>query len=213
MRPTAVAEAELIQPHPLLARTVEVRVVRQAEIARSLPGKTGGLVLCPPDTRDPPRPAGTAIGVATVLVVLGHPEIRQHGLVVPAGIAQRRPVVVVLTLTADVDHAVDRAGTAEDLATRPVIDAALHVGVRLGLQTPVDLGVVVKTAETRRHVDEEPVRGTPGFEQQHAVLPLGGEPVGEHATRRSGTDHDEIVQGRLRHPLHRPQNFTRRPTR
>src|SRR5437763_1643132 len=59
---------------------------------------------------------------------------------VPAGVARERPAVVVGAGAAQVDHAVEAARPAEDLAARPGVDAIAGVLLRHGAVAPVGLG-------------------------------------------------------------------------
>ena len=61
-------------------------------------------------------------------------EERPHVFIAPARIAERAPVVVVMWLTAHVDHGVDGTGAAEQLAARHIGAAALERRVRFCLE-------------------------------------------------------------------------------
>src|SRR3989442_676834 len=91
-------------------------------------------------TAPPPRMISRAavklVGAAGL--VLGAPEIGQHiGRRSPL-IAELAPIVEILGLAADIDHAVDRRRPAEHLAARPVDAAVGGAGIGFGLVAPVD---------------------------------------------------------------------------
>jgi hypothetical protein len=62
-------------------------------------------------------------------------------------------MVEIFGLAADIDHAVDRRGTAEHLAARPEYAAIAGAGVGLGLVAPVDRRVGEGLAKAERNVD------------------------------------------------------------
>ena len=66
------------------------------------------------------------LGVGAISIVLGFFEITQDVLVGPAWVAQFLPSVVVSLITADVEHVVEHAAAAENLATWPVAAAILQ---------------------------------------------------------------------------------------
>ena len=66
------------------------------------------------------------LGVGAISIVLGFFEVRQHFLIGPARVAQFRPGVVVSLVAADVEHVVEHAAAAENLATWPVAVAILQ---------------------------------------------------------------------------------------
>jgi hypothetical protein len=88
-------------------------------------------------------------------LVFGAPEIRQHIVERPAGVAKLAPLVEVLRLAADIDQAVDRGRTAKHLAARPEHAATVQVGFRLRFVAPVDAGIGDGLAIAQRNVDPE----------------------------------------------------------
>src|SRR5262249_61259951 len=93
----------------------------------------------PLDVDRPPGPSELARPVLPVLRLL---EQGQHGVEVPAGVAGRRPAIVVGSVTAGPDHAVDAPRAAEHLAEPQLDGAAEVVQARL-----VTIGPVVARAE------------------------------------------------------------------
>src|SRR4029453_12181858 len=90
---------------------------------RRLPGMVGNLQW--------PADAMELVGAA--LLVLGALEVGQDRIVVPALAAPLAPFIVVVGVAAHIDHAVDRAGAAQDLAARLVHDAVVELGLGLAV--------------------------------------------------------------------------------
>ncbi len=111
----------------------------------------------------------------------------------PATIAEGFPFVEILRLAADIDHGVDRARPAEELAARPIIDAAGEPRNRLGQVSPVDARVMEGPAVADRDVHPGPAVRRPGFEEQHPMPCALAEAISEHASRRPRADDDEVV--------------------
>src|SRR5262249_61629933 len=106
-----------------------------------------------PDVGDGHRPMLTAISVGAAEVVLHALEIGQHVLVAPALGAQGFPSVVVAGRAAQEHEAIDRAGTAEQLAARPAQAPAVEMRLRLRLVAPVDVRIWHQFAEAQRNLD------------------------------------------------------------
>src|SRR6202034_4107734 len=111
-----------------------------------------------------------ARGVARVAIVLAHLEIGQHIAAAPAGIAERAPAVEVRREPADIYHAVDRAGSAEHLAARPIASPPRER--RLGLRTvhPVHPRVAESAAVAHGDANPEAAIRASRLEQQNLVL-------------------------------------------
>src|SRR4029077_9216873 len=75
------------------------------------------------------RAACTVKIIGSVLPNLGPFEIRQHVVPRPTAIAELAPMVEILGLAADIDHAVDRARAAEHTAARVEDRAPINTGV------------------------------------------------------------------------------------
>ena len=127
--------------------------------------------------------------------MLGAPEIGQDLLVRPAlAILLERPAVVVERVAADIDHGVERRRAAQHAPARPVHDALVHVGLRLGVVVPVVPVVHQVVHERGRHVDlpVPPRIARPGLEQAHLVGRILAQAIGEHAPRGPAAD-DQVV--------------------
>ena len=115
--------------------------------------------------------AVAAAELVRAAVVALHPlEDRQHVLVAPAAVAELRPVIVVLRLAADIDHAVDRARAAQHLAARNLDAPPARAFVRLRRVAPVDGRIVDHLGDADRHARPEEVRALGArLQQQHPV--------------------------------------------
>ncbi len=118
---------------------------------------------------------------------------RQHVVPAPAPEPELAPVIVVGRLPAHVDHGVDRRRAADHLAARIVERAAVEARFGLGLEHPVGARIADREQVADRNVKPDPVVLAAGFQQQHAIGRIGGQPVGQHAARRARADDDVVV--------------------
>src|SRR5580698_10379235 len=115
---TAAGDRRLAHHDAFLARAVVVGVVRDADLSRSRDQRLEDRLLRR-RVGDAQRPVTAAKPVVAVAFIALHAlEEGQDFLVAPALVAHLRPGVEVLRLAAYKGHAVDRAGAAEQLATR-----------------------------------------------------------------------------------------------
>lgn len=84
--------------------------------------------------------AGAVEFVRPAFVVFGLAEVRQHGEVIPVFAAALLPVVAVGRVAPHVDHAIDRASAAQNLASWLDYTAAVQVRLRLALRHPLTRG-------------------------------------------------------------------------
>jgi hypothetical protein len=146
----AVLLGDLIDAEAHLMRAVEVGVHRQLQLPTGFQ-KIALERIAGSDAGDIQRTAGAVEAILHHLVVLGFLEVGQHIVIGPAGVAERRPAIVVGAMAADIDHGVDRARSAQRLAAGLVADAAVQAGLRHRLKGPV-IGF-------GRHLDGNPDRG------------------------------------------------------
>ena len=180
-------------------RTVEVGVHRHLQLPPGLQKvfleRIGG-----PDAGYVQRTAGTVKAVLHHLVILGLLEVGQHVVIGPAGIAQRRPAVIVGAMAADVDHGVDRARSAQRLAARLVALAAVEAGLRHGFERPVvGLGRHLDRDADRR-LDHPGVARPAGLQQADADLGILAETARDHTAGGPAADHDIVKLFHLRSP-------------
>ena len=116
----AAAAAGLLHPADVGAgagrQMVDVLVVFEADLGAGLDDLLAQRRLVA-RARGQERPAGAVELVVPALPVLGPLEIGQHVVPRPAAIAELPPMVEILGLAADIDHAVDRR--LEPPSTRP----------------------------------------------------------------------------------------------
>ena len=81
--------------------------------------------------------------------------------------------------------------------------AAGQTWVGLGREAPVGAGVGNGVQVAHRHLDPEPVVFAAGLNQEHTVIRVGAEPVGEQAARTACSHDDEVEFGDGAHFRHR----------
>ena len=137
--------------------------------------------------------AGAMPGAGAQRVILHALVDRQDVAPSPARIALRLPIVEIARLAAGIDHGVDRARPAQNLAAGKVVVAAAQTRNRLALIHPVHAAVIEGLAVADRQLDpESPVRG-PGLEQQDATAATLREPGSDHRAGGPGAD-DDVVE-------------------
>ena len=193
-----IADRHLQRPDAVLLGAVEIPV---QPVARLLRAGDEGVVqfVAGPQIRNAQRTAGAVMLVGTALLMLGAPEIGQHILVRPTGIAELAPQIKILPLAADVDQPVDRARSSEHFAARPQHAPPTQFGERLGLEHPGDLWVEDVSVEPGGDVDPRIAVLTTRLQQQHAGSAVGGQAVRQHAAGRAGADNDEVEFSSILH--------------
>ena len=181
----------MIKACALLLRPVEVGIAWIAALLRGL-DKCDGKRMAVAQIGNTQRPAGAVPCIGTALVILGLSEVRQHVVKAPAHIAERAPLIEVLLLAAYVDQAVDRTRTADDAAARRDDVAAVTVGLRLGVVTPVETPVGKKLAVAQWNAQPRMTAVRPRFEQQHAMFAGCCQPVRQYTASAAGADDDEV---------------------
>src|SRR5271165_1523387 len=181
----------LVIADTLLPGAVEIGVVRDAGLDGG--GDHGVAERRAHRVRYVQRPARAVELIAAALLVLRLLEERQHRIPIPPFTAALAPTVVIGRRAAHIDHAVDRAGAAQDLAARLVEGAVVELLLGLGLEHPVITRVGEGLGVAERYVDPRVGVAPAGFEQQHAIATGFAEPSGDRAARRSGTGNDEVV--------------------
>ena len=192
---TAAAATGLLHPADAVAgagrQIIDVLTELQADL---LPGLDRGLaqLRLVRGARGEQRPALAVHGVGLALPVLRLLEDRLDIVPRPAAVAELAPMVEILRLATDIDQAIDRTGTAEHPPARKVDGATRRAGIRLGLVAPGQGRMFQQLHIAGGNMDQRiPVAPT-GLDQQHAIVGVLGQPVGEHAARRAGADDDVI---------------------
>ena len=187
----AVAGRRLVIADAVLPGAVEIVVARKAETHRGVDERLADRVLVG-DVGDAERAASPVECVGAARLMFGALEIRQHVVERPAAVAELAPMVEILGLAADIDHAVDRGRAAQHLAARPEHAAVGGAGVGLGLVAPVDRRVRKGFAKAERDMDPAVLVLAAGLEQDHPRRRVLAQPRGDGASGRAGADHDEI---------------------
>ena len=181
----------LVHPDAFLFDAVEVRIAAKACLHARLDEGVRDRVRRA-RIGDVERPAGAVEVVRTAFVVLHALEYRQQVLPAPAWIAERRPVVVVLRMAADVDHRVDRTRSAEHLAARLVAAPAVQAGLRHGLESPVVDARGQDHRRAERHVDELRIVALARFDEADPDGRIFGQARGDCAARGPAAHHNVI---------------------
>jgi len=138
------------------------------------------------------RPALGMQRVRATCVVLGLQKPGQHLLPRPPGVALRGPGVVVLRLSAQVDHGIHRAAAAQHLAAGLKAAAAIQSGLGHGVDRPVELAGLGHARDAGRALHQRAGISAPGLEQAHLVRTVLAQAASQHAARRACADDHEI---------------------
>src|SRR5262249_25940004 len=153
----ALGDRHLRHADAFLALAILVRIERQSDVAGRFDDHLQQRYAMPRRVGHAQDTAASAEFVGAAVIALHALEDREHVLIAPAAIAELRPMVVVLGLAADEDHAVDRAGAAEHLTSGHVDVPAAGAFVRLGAVAPVDGGIVDHLGDADRHARPEEI--------------------------------------------------------
>lgn len=115
--------------------------------------------------------ADTVIGICAAFVILAAHEIGQHVPVAPAGVAERSPVVVIVRVAPDIQHACNDGTAAQHSAARPV--DLPPVELVHGPVVPIVEPAPEQLAGNKRHPIERIPSGASGFQRQDAVFRIG----------------------------------------
>ncbi|PAV72392.1 hypothetical protein WR25_15959 [Diploscapter pachys] len=119
--------------------------------------------------------------VVTAMVHLALAKVGQHIVERPAFVTQRVPVVVIVVMAADVDHAIDRAAAAQHLAARLVAMATAQASLRSGLERPVDMPCRQDRGHADGGVDQRRAVFRARFDQAHGDAGVGAQAIGKDA--------------------------------
>jgi hypothetical protein len=187
----AILVGNLVEAHALLVVRIEVAVVGVTGLlARFDKHRTEAVGAA--QVHHVEGAARAVKGVGATFVVLGPLEPGQQVVIAPALIAGRCPGVVVAALAADIDHGIDRAGSAQHLAARLVAPAAIEAWLGHGLERPVGLPVLGQRRQPCGTVNQHACIGRAGLQQgdlHGGVLAQAG---GQHAAGRAAADNDVV---------------------
>lgn len=185
----AVLLRHLIQPGPFLPRAVEIVVARdlqrlgrrdermRAGMREALIADMQWAIVAMPFVR------AARVGLAAL-------EHRQHVVPAPAGAAERRPIVVIPAMPANIQHRVDRTRSAQPAPARLVTATAVQPRLRHRLEVP--------HRAPRLHRDAAGHQGAPAriasarFEHRDAISAALAQAARGGAASRSGADDDDI---------------------
>ena len=185
----------------ILLHAADAHIVAAVEIVKPRqPDFPGGLhdrldhrvpVGASSDTqRAPAAPAGALPALPGFAAV----EIGKNVGVRPSRQTGLRPAVVVRGVTPYIGHGVYRGAPADDPGANAFQDAAVGLRFGLGVITPVVMPLVDELLHPhQRHLDPRVVVHAAGLEHQNPDIGILGQPVGQHATRRSRAD-DYVVE-------------------
>ena len=158
----------LILAKPVLRGTVIVVIVRVAAGFSGPDQQVKGLITIAQRRHIERAATGMEfILVACELAILGTPEIGQHVAIAPPGIAALRPSIIVGSLPANIEHRVDRRGTAKHLATRLFDSSVVAAGLRFGFEHPVDRRVDHRLDVACRNMDQRVAILAASLEKDH----------------------------------------------
>src|SRR5690606_7890707 len=120
-------------------------------------------------------------------------EVRQYAGIVPARVAECRPVVVIRCEAPVVDHAVDRARSSERAPLRGEDRPSRGAFAGQGAELPGNLGIEQEFDDAGRDADQWMGVWRPGFEHTDGDIGILGQPRRQDAARRAGAD-DYIIE-------------------
>ena len=170
-------------------------------IARLDAGLNEGIVerIAGPCRRNAERTVRTVPVVATFVVTFGAPEVRQHLCEGPAPAALLCPAVVVARVAANVHHAVDRRGAAQNPPPGMVDPPVVEVWLLFRRVTPVEPRAADGTGECARHVHAPVTVGGAGLQEKDPNVRILAQAVRQNGARRTGADDDVVPHRHGRH--------------
>ncbi|MNH13287.1 hypothetical protein D3C79_728550 [compost metagenome] len=133
----AVANRHIVIASAFLSGAVEVGVIAVPGTQRGLhEGFAGSVAIGRADVE---LAVASVILVTAAVVHFALAKVRQNIVEAPAFVAQRLPVIEVVLMAANVDHAVDRTAASEHLASGLVAYPPAQTRLWGGLECPVDV--------------------------------------------------------------------------
>src|SRR5579864_1334871 len=134
--PASILLGYLVEPEPLLRGAVEIRIARKTSLLRRIHKGVRHRI----QTAKIGYIQGASRGVVfrgAALLILRFLEIRQNVGKAPARVSQVMPGVIIAVIASDIDHGIDRAASAQDLAAGPIQFAVLQLRLSLSVERPV----------------------------------------------------------------------------
>ena len=194
----AVLLRHLIEADALGLGRVEIGAGADLHLARGLDEvAVDGRGVAQRGDRQWPGAAMKALIHRRIGIGLGTPEIGQERVVIPTRAAQRRPLVVIRPVAADVDHAVDRRGPAQHLAARdrhlPPVQPLLR---GRGIE-PVVPPVLGQQHDPQRHPDQRRAVAWSGLDQADADGRVLRQAIRQNGAGRARAD-DHVIEAHRR---------------
>ena len=178
---------DVIEGEPLPRVGVEI-VEDREPVLRRRPEKRFADRQAGPGAPDPHGACPAMPRPVAALVRFRAPEIGKQVLERPAGAAHLAPDVVFTGMAPRVDHAVDAARTAQHPSLEPGEFAVLHPGNRVGLEAPVEPGMVRSGEPEAGKAQEQAVVAPARLEQHDRNVRVLRKPCGDHGARCAGPD-------------------------
>ena len=186
----------LIHPDALLCVAIEIAVDRIPCLPARL-NEYRAKAIGAAKVHDIHRPTHAVKLVGSALVVLGTFEIGQYLIVGPTRIAQGRPMIVVLTMTARIDHGIDGAGATQNLAARLVACSSIEAALRHRIKRPVGLPRLRHQREARRAMNQHTRVDRAGFKKRHFYCGVLAQSRSEHAACGAAANNDVISHAEI----------------
>ncbi|MCY1180308.1 hypothetical protein D9M71_129150 [compost metagenome] len=119
--------------------------------------------------------------IAAPVMHLTLAKVRQYVGIGPARITQGVPIIEVALMAANVNHAIDGAAAAQNLAAWLVTDTTFQAGLRHRLECPIHMPAGQDGSNAYRSMDQRRAVLGAGLEQAHSNFRIGTETVGQHA--------------------------------
>ena len=164
----ATAGRHLNQATTVIIAAIGVGVLGEARLGTGTQERIAGCIArCGRGNHQ--RPVMPTHCRVTLGVTLHALEQRQQLGVTPAGVAQRRPVVILSRVAAHPEHAIDVGGAADVLATRTKRRTAIDARRWLSLKAPHRPLTDDDLGDASWHAHPQPRIIYARFEQQHAI--------------------------------------------
>ena len=146
------------------------------------------------------------------LIALDRHEGGQNLVIRPVAASHLRPCIIILTLTPDVDHRIDRTATADDMTLRHKRQPPVQAFFRLADIDGCIAAFLQNLEKSRRDMDVFVSILLPAFDQQNMIGRHFRQPCCEDATCRPAA-HDDIVVTVHSLPPNRPLKTVWPPVR
>ena len=185
----------LLHPADMIAKAMrQIVQVLPVGPAHPLTGLDSGFAQCRlvPILRREERAAFRMHVVRWAFPVFCLPEIGKGTGGVPTPVSQLRPMVVILRLGADIDHAVDRTRPTQDAPPGIWNFPSVQTRVLVRRESPGHLWMIHDLHVASGDMDVRIGVLAAGLQQKDAQVRVLRQSVGEHTTGRAGADNHII---------------------